>query len=113
MYVSDVDLRVIAAGQDATFHAGVPRPLRPTLVEAALKMGVRPVDQPADKTVAGTGGQCTKAQIMDAIVVLLNKGDKADFDKTGKPRVAALEAILGVNISSRQRDEAWDAVAHE
>ena len=45
--------------------------------------------------------------IEDAIGILEFKGDQAQYTKAGKPRVKALESILGADISAAERDAAW------
>lgn len=45
--------------------------------------------------------------IESAIDVLQHQGDPAALTKAGKPRVKALEAILGEDISAAERDAAW------
>ena len=44
-----------------------------------------------------------------AIGILEHKGDRSAYTKAGKPRVKALETILGEDISAAERDTAWKA----
>jgi hypothetical protein len=48
--------------------------------------------------------------VIEAIEIL---NPKTDFAKNGKPKVEAIEAVLGQNISAETRDKAWELYQKE
>ena len=48
--------------------------------------------------------------IIEAIEIL---NPETDFAKNGKPKVEAIEAVLGQNISAETRDKAWEIYQKE
>ena len=48
--------------------------------------------------------------VIEAIEIL---NSETDFAKNGKPKVEAIEAVLGQNISAETRDKAWELYQKE
>ena len=48
--------------------------------------------------------------VIEAIEIL---NPETDFAKNGKPKVEAIEAVLGQNISAETRDKAWELYQKE
>jgi hypothetical protein len=48
--------------------------------------------------------------VIEAIEIL---NPETDFAKNGKPKVEAIEAVLGQNISGETRDKAWELYQKE
>lgn len=71
----------------------------------ALAVGILVAAPFADR--AHAAGTVPAQSIEAAIGILEFRGDKAAYTKSGKPRVRALEAVLGADISAAERDAAW------
>ena len=107
LYVSSKDVVVANGyGPTALFRANVPRPLRPSLVEAALGRGVRPADGKAPELPAREGLAPDTATISAAIRRIMDRGNKSDFTAGGLIRVNVLEKEVGRDISTEDRDAA-------
>ncbi len=65
---------------------------------------------PTDEAPASPAGAApvTQDEIIAAIAQL-NPNQEGHFTKSGVPQVAAIESILGRDISSEQRDAAWNS----
>jgi hypothetical protein len=50
-------------------------------------------------------------KIMFAVIELVNLGDPINFDKNGKPKVAALTEKCGFEVSGPERDAAFEAAS--
>ena len=74
----------------------------------ALAVGILVAGAFVDRPAHAAGTVPGKA-IEHAIGILEVKGDRAAYTKAGKPRVKALETILGEDISAAERDAAWKA----
>ena len=91
-------------GRQATIASGEVTDLETPDAERLIKLGlVKPVDAGASVEVATSDGGDMSA-LLDAISVL----DADGFGKDGKPLVKALEDILDKDITSQQRDLAWE-----
>lgn len=53
------------------------------------------------------------ASLDDIIEAIDQLNPETDFAKSGKPRVEAIEAVLGQNISADTRDKAWELYQKE
>lgn len=101
LYVSETNQTIARDGIDARFVAGVPRPLRPYLVDVALEHGITPVgDEPKP-------AEDLDAAIKAAIEKLLEAGKKSDFSIDGLPKVRSIERILSRQITTEDRDRVW------
>ncbi|WP_075881455.1 hypothetical protein [Vreelandella massiliensis] len=104
-YVSDKDLQVVKNGVTARFKAGVARPLRESLVEAAIGMGVRPADGKAP-ALPEKDIKPSLDQIAEAIKTIKARGRKEDVTASGDIRMKTLEAEVGYDVSVEDRDAA-------
>lgn len=104
-YVSDKDLQVVKNGVTARFTAGVARPLRESLVETAIGMGVRPADGKAPELPQKNIAPSVE-QIADAIKAIKARGRKEDMTAAGEVRMKALDAEVGYDVSAEDRDAA-------
>lgn len=99
-------------GVSALFHKGVPRPLRPSLVDLAISQGVveytAGIAADLDAKAAPVNTELKEA-IREAIDSLIDSGTGDDFGTDGKPKVRSLERVMGQNISAADRDSVWDA----
>ncbi len=111
LYVSDTAQVVARNGVSALFKPGVPRPLRPSLVEAAIGAGVRPADGKAPELPSKTSDRKTPEQIAASIRQIMALGNKADFTANGLIRKHVLEKEVGHSISVEDRDAAMALVA--
>lgn len=111
-YVSDKDLQVVDNGVTARFNAGVPRPLRPSLVQPAIGMGVQPVD--GDVETEANAAQDDEAPdiatVAKALKAIKARGNKDDVTASGEVRMNVLEAELGHNVSTEDREAAKQLV---
>ena len=104
--VSQVDLTVSSTlGHSIRFQAGVPRPVPPVLVTAALQAGARPATDSSPQT-QGTGGGPSPKQIAQVMRQLIEEGDPDKLTQQGKVRVDAIEEVLGEDITTACRREA-------
>lgn len=51
--------------------------------------------------------------IEDIVEAISGLDPTKDYGKNGKPNVEAIEALLGVDITAAQRDQAWDIFRQE
>lgn len=105
MYVSDKDVQVVKNGVTARFKAGVARPLRPSLVEAAIGMGVRPADGKAPELPEKVIKPSIE-QIAEAIKAIKARGRKEDMTASGDVRMKALDTEVGYDVTTEDRDAA-------
>ena len=68
-------------------------------------------DQLLDPVTAETAAMRLEAVAGDEAIEILNP--ETDFAKNGKPKVEAIEAVLGQNISAETRDKAWELYQKE
>lgn len=109
LYVSEKQQVVARNGVSALFRAGVPRPLRASLVEAAIGAGVRPADGQAPELPDKTQRK-TPEQIAESIRQIMALGNKADFTSNGLIRKHVLEKEVGHSVSAEDRDAAMALV---
>ena len=86
---------------------GDPVNVHPEQVEAHEWLGYSIYTEPKapksyDELISGASSD-TIGAIKKAIKAL----DEADFGSNGKPKVKAIEGVLGYDITAKQRDEAW------
>lgn len=111
LYVSSRNV-VVANGRGPTalFRANVPRPLRPSLVEAAIGQGIRPASgKPAELPDQHPQAPAV-ADIAEAIRRIMDRGVKSDFTAAGVIRKNVLEKEIGHDISIKDRDAAMTLV---
>lgn len=108
-YVSDTT-RVVAnsTGQSARFEAGVPRPVRESLVPLVLAAGIKPAD--GNTSTPSTSERPSVETIADAIRTIMERGHEADFTAAGLIRMNVLEKEVGHDISAEDRDAAMALV---
>jgi hypothetical protein len=104
-YVSDKDLQVVRNGVTARFVAGKPRPLRASLVEAAIGVGVRPADGKAPELPKNDARPSIEF-IADAIKTIKARGKKGDVTTNGDVRMNVLEAEVGYDVTTEDREAA-------
>lgn len=114
LYVSDTTQVVAVNGVSARFTAGVHRPLRPSLVNACLAAGVRPVgdevEPPAPDLPPIEFDGDRQAAIVEAINVIMAEGAKNSFTANGAIRMNVLEKQLGFDVSAEERDAAMESI---
>jgi hypothetical protein len=57
---------------------------------------------------ASTSSKTAAPTIEDIVEAIAGLDPTKDYGKNGKPNVEAIEALLGVDITAAQRDQAWD-----
>lgn len=50
----------------------------------------------------------TDGEILAAVKEVVERGDEGDLTKDGRPKVSAVEAVLGRDISTEERDRAYE-----
>lgn len=105
LYVSSKDVQVVRNGVTARFNAGVARPLRESLVETAIGLGVRPADGKAPE-LPTKNIKPSIEQIGEAIKRIKARGKKGDMTTNGTVRMNVLEAEVGHDVSTDDRDAA-------
>ena len=99
-------------GHVVNLEPGHPQALPPELHAEAYAAGCVPVDSPDHVTapLVPQGEEREKA-IVDAINVLIVKGDPDNFRKAdGVPKVAAIEEIFGFAVSGSEIEDAFELV---
>lgn len=114
-YVSDHDLQVVANGVTARFKAGVPRPLRPSLVNPAIGMGVQPVDGDVEAKSQPKASEPAPEQdahepnigmVVEALKTIKARGNTEDVTANGEVRMNVLSAEVGYDVSTDDREAA-------
>jgi|AntDeeMetagen192_2_1112575.scaffolds.fasta_scaffold14489_1 hypothetical protein len=104
-YISDKNVQVVRNGVTARFIAGVPRPLRPSLVEQAIGQGVRPANGSAPELPERDIKPSAEA-VAEAIKTIKARGKQGDVTATGEVRMNVLEAEVGFDVSTEDREAA-------
>lgn len=61
-----------------------------------------------DVTEVNPGTQATNADLLKAAIEkMVEKDDETDFTGAGKPDAAKLSALVGFNVTAKERDAAW------
>ncbi len=60
-----------------------------------------------------TPAKTAAPSIEDIVEAIAGLDPTKDYGKNGKPNVEAIEALLGVDITAAQRDQAWDVFRQE
>lgn len=111
LYVSDRTMVVgNGKGPTALFQAGVPRPIRPSLVEVAIGHGARPADGKAPELPTAPKPP-TEGEIVAAIKRIMDRGRKSDLTADGQIRMKVLEKEVGYDIGVEDRDAAMALVS--
>ena len=115
-------------GHVVLFEVNKPTYVPPALVEAAVGVGAVACDeadadelqkmQDAKAAEAAASppqpeGTARRAAIDAAMRTLRKKNERGAFMASGRPKPAALRAILGFDVDPRERDEIWDAIRAE
>ncbi len=116
MYLSPIPRRVATlSGHILIFKANEPKFVPEIARPEMLEYGILPVngDLPIEEVtvedkVVLVGAARTKA-IDDAINQLVEENDNKNFSASGVPHVKSIEAIIGFDISAKDRDKAWKA----
>lgn len=108
LYVSDETVVVANNGASALFFPGVPRPLRESLIGAALVKGVR-LHGPAEASTGKESKDPAPALelVVAAIRELMAEGDAKLFAVSGEPKLTPVRAKAGKGVTEALRDEAW------
>jgi hypothetical protein len=117
LYISSRDVVIVnGRGPSALFRAGVPRPLRPSLVNVAIGKGITAYAD-GDTTPRGSQSEPVQAseksnigQIASSIRAIMDRGSKGDFTASGSIRISALEKEVGFNIDVDDRDAAMATI---
>lgn len=107
MMISEFPIRIAFNGADAVFEANVEQFIRPSLVDVAVEAGARITGEAPGKTSPKVE-ETPDFQIEAAIRHLMEEGDTSAFGADGKPRVRAIEKVMGENIRAEDRDRVWD-----
>lgn len=101
-------------GYTIRFEKGVPTYVVDQMVSECMTFGampakgeVLPVEEEAIVTAAPEGLVREKA-IAGAVKTLVARNGREDFGANGRPKVAAIEKIVGFDVDQRERDSAWD-----
>ena len=119
--LAPADYLVVTARRAGFRRAGREWPATPTVVAtadfsadqlAALRSDPNLVVVPVKQEDAGPPPPLGDAlTVLDAVRLLAETTPRVDAHwlKSGKPSASALEDIIGANVTSADRDEAWDA----
>ncbi|RDE25129.1 hypothetical protein DV711_06115 [Motiliproteus coralliicola] len=115
LFVSPVDRQIVLEGTGITarFEAGVPRPLRKSMINTAIAQGILKHDPNIDlaaltpQAVLDDDEDLADDGIQRAIAELVSGGNPDDFSKSGKPHVKSIERVLCRDITAGERDAAW------
>ena len=78
--------------------------------------GEPPPDTPPVRTTAqakralNTGAPASKHDVIVKAIGRLDPNDKTLWGRDGKPKVAGIEKVAGIDVTAAMRDAAWDAI---
>jgi hypothetical protein len=100
-------------GHSVRFEKGKPINVPGTIVAEALAIGAQPVDaadhpdnQEEVEVVPMTAVE-RKAKVFEAFTAMKNRSERLDFTASGVPNAKRMPALLGFEITSRERDDYW------
>lgn len=99
-------------GHTIEFKKGVPVWVPPMCVPDAVAIGAVS-DEEVDvlgeeaKPVVTIPPEERKVKLFEAFDSLLNRNERGDFTASGLPHVKKLEALVGFEVSNRERDTVW------
>lgn len=100
----------------ATVHlaAGESRVVQPMFAPLAAKAGcaIQPVEG-GSVPDPGPGDDERLEKLEDAVRVVVDKGDPDDFTNSGKPRKAAVQALVDFDFTTGEMGDAFDRVTRE
>ena len=113
MFIADKPTQVVDNGVVANFVPGVARPLRESLVNKALAMGVRRVGDEKAAKAAECEETATLEEVVSEIRKAMTEGDKGLFTRTGNVSARVLERRLEKSTTAEQREKAMELVNAE
>ena len=101
-------------GYSINFKKGKPTPVPPRCIEDAVAIGAQPVD-PADGDVLGEEEKAQpsmsanekEAKVFEAFGIMKTRNERGDFTASGLPNNKRLPALLGFELTNRERDTYW------
>lgn len=101
-------------GYSINFKKNQPTPVPPRCVEDAVAIGAQPVD-PDDGDVLGEEEQPEpslspadrEAKVFEAFGIMKARNERSDFTASGLPNNKRLPALLGFELTNRERDTYW------
>lgn len=120
----DVIVRSAKYGRSYSFKKGEPRTdVIPQMHQELLNLGIMPVDGQGKPAVAEVtveepvatkkilfppdDGDQRKSEIYEAIKLIVERNDPADFSGGGQPKAAAVTQITGWRCDSKDVGEVW------
>lgn len=104
-------------GHRIVFRKGVPVEIPTELEHEALAIGATPVEgeppmkaDPAENPAVNTGPADPaerKKEILAAFVSLVAANQRKDFAASGRPKVDAVERVLGYDVDAKELDARW------
>jgi len=101
-------------GHSIESQKGVPVHVPPAAVEAAVSIGAVPSD-PEDGDVLGEEEKAQpvlspeerKAKVFEAFGIMKTRNERGDFTASNVPNNRRLPALLGFELTNRERDNYW------
>ena len=101
-------------GHSIRFTKGEPVNVPPICIEDAVAIGAQPVD-PTDGDVLGEEEKAQpsmtaeerEAKVFEAFGVMKTRNERGDFTASGLPNNKRLPALLGFELTNRERDSYW------
>ncbi|MGE4338841.1 MAG: hypothetical protein AB7E55_23110 [Pigmentiphaga sp.] len=99
-----------------TGHIAIVEPtgteLHPNFHREAIAKGCMP--EGVERETPETGKAFDKmSSIVEAMQMMAEEPNEADFTADGKPKTDAVSKIVGFTVSREERDNAWEAVADD
>lgn len=118
--IADQEIRVATlSGAAVLFEPGVEREVSDEIGLLALQMGARQVGTitrtvaPATPVEASDVEAFEEVKTLDDVVTgiekLVEKADPEDFKADGTPKASAVNRVVGRNVSTEDREAAWEA----
>lgn len=101
------------AGRVINFEKGVPAWVPPECEKEALQIGATPVDGPKDildpeaAPVVELTPDERRAKIFAAFKLLEARNERGDFTAQGVPNTKVLNALVGFEVLTKERDAEW------
>ena len=103
-------------GHIVNFVKGQPVWVPPALEREVVQFGAEPVDGPkidvldpdAKPLPLAPSGDERRAQILAVFAQLEARNQRGDFTGQGRPNLAVMRDLLGFEVITRERDDAWE-----
>jgi len=98
------------SGHTAILKANEPQELRDEVAEVALAKGAKLVIDSVTPAKIEEPAQDETTALVTVLEKMMDEGDPKNFKADGYPKAAAVNAAVGRNVPSEEREAAWDSI---